>query len=408
MKDEFLPPHGPTPHSSFLSMAIAMGAMSVEEAVATADQYPMERTELEKLFDRGCTAAQFARYDEAVTVFTDVLAKEPKNWPALYNRALAYLHLSRLDEARAGFEDYARHEPNQARASSSLAHLFLLTRQIREAQDAARHALKLEPNSRAAAANLGHSLIYTIRRADAEEAYLRTVPAEARDAERAAMIDRLRQDAEEFRRAGWPEEKLRELVLLVRQIELNPSGRKAKPRATDGSEGFIGANIDKLRHGSDFFTWFHLEPAGQAEVDVTGITSEFKPSGAAFRDHVTLRVRTDAGGTIEEIWLEIERKFIEDPKEGIFACDLAKSFLRHASSPEDSSTVHALAAEIESNAGSSQPIIATREHQKPLPLSPAGKVFFGRGKAWETALANRRLKLSHAKGGERLEIGLTV
>ena len=228
MKEAFLPPNGPTPHSSFLSMAIAMGAMSAEEAAASADLYPMERTEPEKIFDRGCTAAQFSRYDEAVTVFSELLALEPQNWPALYNRALAYLYLGRFDKARAGFEEYARHEPAHARTATNLAHLFLLTSQLREAQEAARHALHLDADSRAAAANLGHSLIYTIRRAEAAEAYRRAVPAETPESDRARMIARLREDVEEFRRAGWPEDKLKELAVLVRQIELNPSGKKSR------------------------------------------------------------------------------------------------------------------------------------------------------------------------------------
>lgn len=393
-------------------MAIALGALSMEEASTMTADAPMERTEPEQMFDRGCTAAQFARYDEAVAIFTELLAREPKNWPALYNRALAYLDLNRVEEAQADFEDYIRSEANHARASINLSHLFLLTNRIREAQEAARHALHLDPRSRTGSVNLGHSLIYNIRRAEAAEAYRRAVSPEASDHERAGMIARMRQDAEEFRRSGWPEEKLNEMVVLLRQLELNPSGTKAKRPAPDGSEGFIGANLEALRHRSDFFTWFHLEPQGGAQTTPEGVTSEFKPSGPAFHSHVTLRVRSGLDGTIEEVWLEIARDFIDNPKEGIFACDLAKSFLRNAASHIDRPILSGLAAEIEALATTTRPLIVagTRE-PKPdsaRPLSPAARTFFGREKLWETRLSSRRLKLSHDKAGEILQIALTV
>jgi hypothetical protein len=84
----------------------------------------------------------------------------------------------------------------------------------------------------------------------------------------------------------------------------------------------------KTEQGSDFFTFFHLTETG---APVAGAASEawhsFRPSGPAFHDLVELDVLAKPDGTIDAVSLGMDRSFIDDPTNGIFARDLAKSFL---------------------------------------------------------------------------------
>jgi hypothetical protein len=82
---------------------------------------------------------------------------------------------------------------------------------------------------------------------------------------------------------------------------------------------------------SDFFTFFHLEPAGDPIAIAGGQTwHSFRPSGPAFHALVEVDVLTDSGGTIAAASLGIARSFIKDARNGVFARDIAKSFLAWA------------------------------------------------------------------------------
>lgn len=87
----------------------------------------------------------------------------------------------------------------------------------------------------------------------------------------------------------------------------------------------------QTEQGSDFFTFFNLEPVG-APISAGGSQAwhSFRPSGAVFRKLVELDVLTAANGTIVAAYLGLDRSFIDNPGNGIFARDIAKSFLTWA------------------------------------------------------------------------------
>ncbi len=89
--------------------------------------------------------------------------------------------------------------------------------------------------------------------------------------------------------------------------------------------GAFGDNLTTLRN-SDFFQWFSLEP----EASSDGPAKMFRPSGPAFHDLVALEVLTSKDETLRELRLSIVRSFIDDRRNGAFALDITKSFLRGA------------------------------------------------------------------------------
>jgi hypothetical protein len=155
--------------------------------------------------------------------------------------------------------------------------------------------------------------------------------------------------------------------------------------------GLIGLRLSEAQTASDLFTFFHFAPVGPEELRVT----TFKPTGEAFRPLVTLKVTTGDGGIIRSLQLLVARSFIDDPKQCIYAADLAKSFLLDAAAPSDG--VSSLAREINarSMARSGGTILTTQ----PLPdisapPSPAYRTYAGDAKAQELSYSTGNVQLS--------------
>jgi len=83
----------------------------------------------------------------------------------------------------------------------------------------------------------------------------------------------------------------------------------------------------KAEQGSDFFTFFHLSEAGVPANAAPSAWHAFRPSGPAFHDLVELDVLTSPDGTIGAAYLGLDRAFVDDPQNGVFARDIVKSFL---------------------------------------------------------------------------------
>lgn len=94
--------------------------------------------------------------------------------------------------------------------------------------------------------------------------------------------------------------------------------------------GFIGMSMDDTTKTS-FFQWFHFAPVTSPAAGI----AVFKPSGEKFHNLATLSVNLGANRRITSIDLAIARSFIDDPRDGIFAADLGKSFLAAALPPDD-------------------------------------------------------------------------
>lgn len=123
----------------------------------------------------------------------------------------------------------------------------------------------------------------------------------------------------------------------------------------------------KTEQGSDFFTFFHLAEAGvPTALGASQAWHSFRPSGPAFHDLVEIDVLADADGTIGVASLGLDRSFIDDPRNGIFARDIVKSFLAWTDrkpSPQLSGLIANL-ADLSSSGG---PVIIMRGTAPPPP-----------------------------------------
>jgi hypothetical protein len=131
--------------------------------------------------------------------------------------------------------------------------------------------------------------------------------------------------------------------------------------------GMIGVNLAAVQQGSDFFKFFHLAPTGPANAP--GVV-DFRPTGQ-FAALVDVAVTVDGADRITAITLTLARSFIDDPANGVFARDIAKSFLLGAPPPADSQQVRALASDIFSSG-------TVRGY---TPQTPAYTVFAGASQA---------------------------
>ena len=85
---------------------------------------------------------------------------------------------------------------------------------------------------------------------------------------------------------------------------------------------------------SDFFQWFHLEKVN-SEIQGQFQAIDYRPSGALFRDAVMLRIILAPGQVLTGARLILHRSFVDSQKEGIFAADIAKSFVLFLSGEPD-------------------------------------------------------------------------
>jgi len=157
----------------------------------------------------------------------------------------------------------------------------------------------------------------------------------------------------------------------------------------------VGARLDDAKR-TDFFTFFHLQ-----ETARSGDTVEFRPKGPMFRSRVVVRVVADDAGRIRQASLALDRAFVDEPMSGIFARDIAKSFLRFATPTADLPRVETLANEIEfpretpgyRRVGGPTPRI-------PATPTPGYQVYLGERAAHELRLARQVLRLENVPRGQ--------
>lgn len=84
----------------------------------------------------------------------------------------------------------------------------------------------------------------------------------------------------------------------------------------------------KIEQNSDFFRFFHLVEVGApTPLGASQAWHSFRPDGLAFHALVELDVLANGDGTIGAASFGIDRSFIDDPRNGVFARDIVKSFL---------------------------------------------------------------------------------
>lgn len=143
--------------------------------------------------------------------------------------------------------------------------------------------------------------------------------------------------------------------------------------------GDLGERLEQARQ-TEFFRWFQLEEVGR-----TARVVHFKPSGAKFRNLVTLNLPLDSKGRLVGAELVLARSFVESGRDGMFARDIAKSFLGVATTAQERQAVADLIAEIgQAPANLSTPLIVSAQRPAPkLPAQPTCgyQVFLGRRQA---------------------------
>ncbi len=158
--------------------------------------------------------------------------------------------------------------------------------------------------------------------------------------------------------------------------------------------------MSKLRgkHQSELFSFFCLEPVPELS-DKKAMKIGFKPTGEALRDFTTLFCLLDDKDQIESMELIIKRSFLDDPVQGIFAADLAKSFLYGVIGRENASSIRALAAEIESRAVTTRPRLVAAANSgadtKNMPPSPGYRAFRGETNLEQISSGSYILKLNN-------------
>jgi hypothetical protein len=160
--------------------------------------------------------------------------------------------------------------------------------------------------------------------------------------------------------------------------------------------GLLGSDLNQARLQADYFRFFNLEPIGPAQHLENGEQLlAFKPTGAAFRDLVTIYVKTDPKGLISMLRVVIARSFLEDPRNGVYARDLIKSSLLDCVNESDAGNLKELADEIQFR--DLKGTLLVRSELPSLPAMPSGAylVVNGTTSAWETTFSSSKIKLTN-------------
>ena len=112
------------------------------------------------------------------------------------------------------------------------------------------------------------------------------------------------------------------------------------------SNSIYGLDI-RQAFSKDLFSFFRFRLSG-VSVTKDGFTQlQFRPPKASpFRSFVKIFVTLDESGKIRRMRMLLSRKFIDDKRQGMFARDVAKSFVQAAVPPEDSDAARSLVNEI--------------------------------------------------------------
>jgi hypothetical protein len=156
---------------------------------------------------------------------------------------------------------------------------------------------------------------------------------------------------------------------------------------------------ERKRH---FFSWFHLDPAGDLAPASSGRTWHcFRPNGEAFRAFVELDVLIDQSGRILESRLGLDRAFADHPRNGVFARDLAKSYLQWGLIGPLGAQARTLIDNIANPAAAGVPVLMRASAVPPAPgedTTGGYLVYLGRRTTAEAILGNSKLTITNLPG----------
>ncbi len=150
-----------------LSLKKANSTPNNEAAVASAD--PSRSKNLRNLLAQGNRSLAQGAYDEAVPLYEELLAANPRHPEALNNLGAALFKLGRYPEAEEVLRRTVRMHPNFADANSNLGNLLRCRGgHVAESENWLRCAIKLNPKLLDARNNLGLTLVFLGRLTEAK------------------------------------------------------------------------------------------------------------------------------------------------------------------------------------------------------------------------------------------------
>jgi hypothetical protein len=179
--------------------------------------------------------------------------------------------------------------------------------------------------------------------------------------------------------------------------------------AAGATFGQLGGRLEKAKE-THFFRWFHLQETQRQQSGSQTVIS-FQPSGEKFRRVVTLLVTTDSRDQIQALELVLARTFVDHPRDGIFARDLAKSFLQAVASNGASREITDLINEIQYPMFHGAAVIGQTPPaaiKLPPTPTPGYQVYLGRETASTLDLANLRLQLENRRVGETPSLVMAI
>jgi hypothetical protein len=156
--------------------------------------------------------------------------------------------------------------------------------------------------------------------------------------------------------------------------------------AAPGPYGSLGKTLDEAKK-TDFFQFFNLAQTGET-ASKDGKKILFQPSGPKFHDLARVYMQLDKNNQISGAELELKRSFVDSGQDGIYARDIAKSFLTVAASPQDRDQLQKLISEIDQPTGTDRPVIAHPDSLK-TPVGPPSEgylVYLGKRDSFQLTL----------------------
>lgn len=175
--------------------------------------------------------------------------------------------------------------------------------------------------------------------------------------------------------------------------------------------GHLGTRLDDLKK-TDLFTWFHLEQTDIARDMQGQMVVTFKPEGEKFRLLTTVKVTLASDSQVLVVELLLSRSFVDHDRDGVFARDIAKTFLHTLVPQDDRGATTDLANELEYHYPENiqVPLITRRRPEVSLPTVPTlgYQVFLGKQQLYEQVLSRCTLKLENlqAESGTSLRIAI--
>jgi hypothetical protein len=177
------------------------------------------------------------------------------------------------------------------------------------------------------------------------------------------------------------------------------------------ASGYLGTRLDDLKK-TDLFTWFHLEQTAIEQDKQDQRVVSFKPEGEKFRPLTTIKVTLAPDGQVSALELLLSRSFVEHGRDGVFARDIAKTFLHTLVPQDDRGATTDLANEIEYHYPQNMPILLlTRRRPEvllPTVLTPGYQAFLGKRQLYEQVLSRCTLKLENLQGESGTSLRIAI